>query len=137
MSATDQMDLSDLFSHLNSISSSYHTHWNFFSGVVLATVGAVALKDDLSISICVGAMLITGLSFFLFSNFKRIKQAHDEINIVQKEIQAKLQNSALGQDFIDYYHTELHSRVNKNWPYFHCIIDFFVVSVLVFKMICC
>lgn len=127
------MELSALFSHLNSISSALHTHWNFFSVVVLGIVAGLAMKDK-KVDGMVGLFLIIGLTMYLVSNFYRIGETVKEIKTVKAEINRVMvkdkKDKKVGPEFSHYY-TQEQKAVNDYWPYFHITIDVFLVLMVV------
>lgn len=128
------MELSNLFSHLNSISGALYTHWNFFSAVALGITAGLAMKGT-KVDALVGVLLALGLIMFLSSNFNRISETTDELKIVKDEIATKIVNYSesgndkLSQAFKNYYAND-YSGVNKHWKKFHIIIDIFLILVV-------
>ena len=125
------METNALFSHLNSVSNSIHTHWNFFSVVALGVGTGLSIKDDKFVTF-IGVLLIIGLGMFLFSNFHRIRRTSKELKIVVYEIKNQIMSENLTPEFKEFYSNE-HSHINKYWPVFHITIDIFIILILIYK----
>lgn len=128
------MEISNLFSHLNSISSALYTHWNFFSAVALGIAAGLAIKGA-KIDALVGVLLAVGLTMFLVSNFIRIYETTEELKMVKDEITLKIdnyndsKNKKLSPKFKNYYINE-YLGVNPYWKMFHIVIDAFLILVV-------
>lgn len=130
------MDLSNLFSHLISVSSSLHTHWNFYSAVALGIVAALALNPG-TLEPFFAFLLVVGLFVFLVSNFTRIDKTVKELKIVENEIKyrvvSNVDDANLSDDFKAYYLQEA-SRAFKLWYVFHVIIDVFLILLILLRI---
>ncbi len=67
------MNIQELLTHLNSISSQIHTHWYFYAVVAFGIATGLSIKVE-KIKKRVGLLLIVGLSMFLVTNFNRINE---------------------------------------------------------------
>ena len=127
------MEVNNLFGHVNSIADKIATNWNYFSGVSLGIVAAVALKED-KISCYVGIALFLSLLLFYWSNHYRISRLTDEIHVAEKELGVNLENNKeFTEEFINFYKNG-YSRVNELWHLFHIAISVAVLVLILFRI---
>lgn len=131
--------VTDLFSHLNSLSGVYHANWNIYTVVVLGILAYVASSSgDVQINELIGFFLIVTLAIFLITNFMRICIIKQEINAVEKEIKRifLLKKDDSDEDFIKYYSSKDLSRTNAWWKGFHILVDVCLIYSIFFRVYC-
>ena len=139
MEIMDITNISDLLSHLNSLSSAYSTHWNFFAVVALGIVTGISLKEK-KIEVMVGLLLIVGVIMFLSTNFYRISETIEEIKVVECEIEIQMEKeNNLTTEFKNFYTgnrcTGENLRFNSDWQIFHIIIDLFLIIIIIMRIL--
>ncbi len=129
------MKLTDMFSHLNSVSGSYHTHWNFYSAVVFGVIAAITITDNSSvINPKIGMLLIAGLILFFIPNFLRIAATYKEITVINTEISRILENTNVDSEFNKFYAAKKHKRVNSMWWMFHISVDILLLLAIICRV---